>query len=68
MARTVVLRNFEYTSLTDRGRVRERNEDYLSYFDTINGHVFVVCDGMGGHNAGDVAAELAVEAVKDFLN
>jgi len=68
MARTVVLKNFDYTTLTDKGRIRERNEDALSYYDTINGHAFVVCDGMGGHNAGDVAAELAVGAVKEFLN
>jgi serine/threonine protein phosphatase PrpC/LysM repeat protein len=68
MVKTKVLKNFDYVNLTDRGRVRERNEDSLSYFDTINGHVFVVCDGMGGHNAGDVASELAVDSVRDYLN
>jgi PPM family protein phosphatase len=68
MVRTRVLKNFDYVYLSDRGRVRERNEDSLSYFDTINGHAFVVCDGMGGHNAGDVASELAVDSVRDYLN
>jgi serine/threonine protein phosphatase PrpC/LysM repeat protein len=68
MVRTKVLRNFDYVTHTDRGRVRDRNEDSLSYFDTINGHVLVVCDGMGGHNAGDVASELAVDSVRDYLN
>lgn len=66
--RTVSLKNFDFASQTDKGKVRERNEDFLAYFDTINGHVFVVCDGMGGHNAGDVASELAVEAVGQFFN
>jgi serine/threonine protein phosphatase PrpC len=66
--RTVRLKNFDFASHTDKGRVRERNEDFLSYFDTFNGHVFVVCDGMGGHNAGDVASELAVETIGKFFN
>jgi serine/threonine protein phosphatase PrpC len=68
MVRTRVLKNFDFVSHTDRGRVRDRNEDFLSYSDTINGHLFVVCDGMGGHNAGDVASELGVNTLKDFLN
>lgn len=68
MVRTVSLKNFDFASQTDKGKVRERNEDFLAYFDTINGHVFVVCDGMGGHNAGDVASELAVEAIGNFFN
>jgi len=66
--RTVRLKNFDFASHTDIGRVRDRNEDFLAYFDTFNGHVFVVCDGMGGHNAGDVASELAVETVGRVFN
>ncbi len=66
--RTVRLKNFDFASHTDIGRIRERNEDFLAYFDTLNGHVFVICDGMGGHNAGDVASELAVESVGKVCN
>ncbi len=68
MSNTISLKNFDYANLTDKGLQREQNEDFLAYFDTCNGHVFVLCDGMGGHNAGEYASELAVETVGNFLN
>ena len=68
MTKTVSLRNFHFVSLTDKGLERAKNEDYLAYFDTLNGHVFVVCDGMGGHLGGELASETAVEAVGFFFN
>lgn len=68
MNKTVSLRNFHFISLTDKGVERAKNEDYLAYFDTLNGHVFVVCDGMGGHLGGEIASETAVEAIGVFFN
>lgn len=47
------------------GRVRKQNEDSL-YWDLEIG-LFLVADGMGGHNAGEVASRLAVDAVRGFL-
>ena len=45
---------------------RASNEDAF-LIDTTGG-VFVVADGMGGHNAGEVAAGLAVESIRTFVS
>lgn len=50
--------------LSERGR-RASNEDRI-LTDVVRG-LFVVADGMGGENCGEVAAELAVEAVSEHL-
>lgn len=60
-------KNFEFGNCSDKGRVRRENEDYMGYFDTLNGDVFLVCDGMGGHAGGAYAAQLAVSSVREFL-
>ncbi len=52
---------------TDIGLVRKNNEDNFGY-DVRHG-IFVVCDGMGGQQAGEVASKIAVDTVLDhFLN
>lgn len=61
------LLKFEFGNATDVGRVRTANEDYMSYFESPNGHVFIVCDGMGGHVGGARASTLAVECLRDFF-
>jgi serine/threonine protein phosphatase PrpC len=67
-SKTKELTNFHYISLTDTGNVRENNEDYLGYFDTINGHIFVVCDGCGGLPCGEKASQTVVNSLKFFFS
>ncbi|WP_298338074.1 PP2C family serine/threonine-protein phosphatase [Ferrimicrobium sp.] len=49
---------------SDRGLVREANEDYAAAVEDqemVGGILFLVADGLGGHDAGEVASRLAVE-------
>jgi serine/threonine protein phosphatase PrpC len=50
---------------TDVGMDRENNEDY--FLVNLPKNLFIVADGMGGHNAGEVASLNATEAVNDHF-
>ena len=57
--------NFEYFHLTDTGQVRSNNEDAIA-IDADN-QIAVLADGMGGYNAGEVAAAMATTFITTEL-
>jgi protein phosphatase len=61
--------------LTDVGMVRELNEDAVmmveywrdSQIDSANGFLYVIADGMGGAEAGEIASAIAVGAIREHV-
>src|SRR5829696_1421497 len=54
----------EYSGCTDAGKARPNNEDALLAGTGRDERLFVVADGMGGHDAGEVASFLAVATLE----
>ena len=55
---------------TNTGKTRIQNEDAIFFTGEPIGplpNLFIVADGMGGHNAGDVASEEAVNSIADYI-
>ena len=52
---------------TDIGNCRELNEDFLDYYEDNSKSIFIIADGMGGYNAGEVASKLAVDSTLNYL-
>jgi len=68
----------QYAYITDNGSVRMHNEDALIYrtfdhnpeaFDIDSyGSLFTIADGMGGHNAGEIASNMACQALLKYYS
>jgi len=55
----------ESAGISDIGKRRKQNEDSFFLDDRMG--LYVVADGMGGHNAGEVASKLVVETIRDYI-
>lgn len=58
-------------SITDIGKRRKLNQDYVYTSETAVGNlpnIFLVADGMGGHNAGDYASRYTIETIVDEVS
>ncbi len=57
---------YEYTS--EVGKVRENNEDSVGLFEVGNSLLAILCDGLGGNNAGEVASKMCVDKISEHFS
>ena len=55
-------------AVTDVGTVRSVNEDSCLELPLAEGGLWVVADGMGGHDSGDVASQMVVDSLRGLVN
>ncbi len=58
--------SLNYGGFTHVGMARDHNEDTFAMLP--NRKLFIVADGMGGHNSGEIASKMAIETVDNFIN
>lgn len=53
---------------TDKGKVREMNQDYFEISNSLDQvQIYILADGMGGYNGGEIASKLAVETAGNYI-
>ena len=53
--------------LSDIGNVRAKNEDSAEFYEDESMGIYIIADGMGGYNSGEVASSMAVKEVLSYL-
>jgi len=61
------LKNFEYANHTSKGKSTDINTDNLTFFECINGFVFIICDGNVGGSSDVIPSVLTTERLKYYL-
>ncbi len=57
----------DFISTSNIGQKRNRNEDYLGIYSVKDGLLAILCDGIGGNKAGDVASRITVESISEYF-
>jgi PPM family protein phosphatase len=60
--------SYKYLNISRTGLKRTNNEDSAAVFETENGLLIVLCDGLGGNRGGEIASSLTVQSVYEYFN
>ncbi len=67
------LKTIRMGAFTDKGKMREINEDnyficgFDNEYENETGYI-IIADGMGGHNAGEVASQIAIDEIRQYIS
>jgi PPM family protein phosphatase len=59
--------SYKYLNISRTGLKRSNNEDSAAVYETENGLLVVLCDGLGGNRGGEIASSLTVQSVYEFF-